>query len=436
MIIILGSGESGMGAAKLARKHGLPVFVSDMGPISAAAKHELIELEIDFEENGHQIIYDIIPTLIIKSPGIPDHAAPVKHFNQIGVKIVSEIEFAFRYCTGRIIGITGSNGKTTTTNLCYHILNANGYDVQKVGNVGYSFARSLSERDAAYYVIELSSFQLDGIELFKPDIAILLNITPDHLDRYGYQFEPYIKSKFRIAMNQSKDDVFIYNSQDPVVLNYLVDHPIESEKIAVDVLLNESDQIIEQDQVFLTLEHSNLKGKHNALNVACSGHAMLELGLTIDQIQEAVNSFKNDPHRLEWVDKINEVHFINDSKATNVDAVYYALDAMKSNVVWIAGGQDKGNDYEVLQPLVKTKVKALICLGKDNKKLIDTFGQEVTSVDTHDMKNAVKEAFHHAQPGDIVLLSPACASFDLFTNYMHRGDLFKSEVAQLKLSIN
>jgi UDP-N-acetylmuramoylalanine--D-glutamate ligase len=253
LIIILGSGESGMGAAKLAKKHDLPVFVSDMGPISAAAKQELIELEIDFEENGHQIIYDVIPTLIIKSPGIPDHAAPVKHFNQIGVKIVSEIEFAFRYCTGRIIGITGSNGKTTTTNLCYHILNANGYDVQKVGNVGYSFARSLSERDAAYYVIELSSFQLDGIELFKPDIAILLNITPDHLDRYGYQFEPYIKSKFRIAMNQSKDDVFIFNSQDPVVLNYLVDHPIESKKIPVDVVLNDNDQIIEQDRFFLTL---------------------------------------------------------------------------------------------------------------------------------------------------------------------------------------
>jgi len=435
MVLILGAGESGIGAALLAKAQNMLAFVSEQKSIAHETKEQLIELEIDFEENGHVIAFEALPDLVIVSPGIPSNATIIKHLISRGVEIISEIEFASRFCQGKVIAITGSNGKTTTTNLCHHILNVNGKKSVKVGNVGYSFARSVSETVSDYYVVELSSFQLDHINSFRPDIGILLNITPDHLDRYDYNFQNYVHAKFRIGEFQNDQDHLILNVGDPVIQKNIDSihslatlHPLEIQ------LDGEAYIWINGDRT-LNLKNSVLKGNHNAVNIACVFTALEMVGLSKEQIQSGLDSFVNDPHRMEVVGEFGGVEFINDSKATNVDSVYWALDAMQKPVVWIAGGQDKGNNYEVLLDLVKAKVKALVCLGLDNQKLLNVFGDIIPTLDTHDINSAMLEAWNMAQAGDVILLSPACASFDLFKNYMDRGDQFKSEFENLKESV-
>lgn len=435
MVLILGAGESGIGAALLAKAQNMLAFVSEQKSIAHETKEQLIELEIDFEENGHVIAFEALPDLAIVSPGIPSNATIIKHLISRGVEIISEIEFASRFCQGKVIAITGSNGKTTTTNLCHHILNVNGMNVVKVGNVGYSFARSVSESVSDYYVVELSSFQLDHINSFRPDIGILLNITPDHLDRYEYNFQNYVNAKFRIGEFQTNQDHLIVNVGDPVIQQNIDSVQKLSKVHSLEIELDREGFIWINGTKTVTLINSVLKGNHNAVNIACVFTALEILGLNSAQIQSGLDSFVNDPHRMEVLGEINGVEFINDSKATNVDSVYWALDAMKKPVIWIAGGQDKGNDYEVLQPLVKSKVKALVCMGLDSQKLIDAFGSTTITKDTHDINSAIQEAWKLSQSGDVILLSPACASFDLFKNYMDRGDQFKSEFENLKESV-
>lgn len=431
MLVILGGGESGMGAALLAHKLSIPVFLSDSGLIKEEFRNHLIEKEIDFEEGGHEIVYDLIPTLVIKSPGIPDDTKIIQYFTSQDVEVISEIEFAFRHCTGKIIAITGSNGKTTTTNLIYHILKTADISVAKVGNVGYSFARSVAESKHQYYVIEVSSFQLDSIRLFRPYIGIILNITPDHLDRYQYKFENYIASKFRIALNQTEaDHIILY--KDESILKYYSNMNISSVIHWMKADLNSENTVIINEEKGPSIQNSVLQGRHNAMNISCAVEACKIVGIDSTIIQSAINSFRNDPHRLEHLATIKGVKYINDSKATNVDSVYWALDALNSRIIWIAGGQDKGNDYNSVLPLVKSKVKCLVALGVDNTKLIDFFSPYVNVIDTHSMKDCVAHCGQLAETGDVVLLSPACASFDLFNNYMHRGEEFRNEVLSLK----
>ena len=435
MILILGAGESGVGAALLAKKFSIPVFVSDCNSIRPSFLKELIDNEIDFEEGSHSLAFDISPDFVVKSPGIPDQSEIVIHFKDMGTSLISEIEFAYTYCKAKIIAITGSNGKTTTTNLIYHLLHESKKNVVKAGNVGFSFSRAVAEKDWEYIVLELSSFQLDGIENFKSHIAVLLNITPDHLDRYHQRFDLYVNSKFRITLNQSKDDYLIYYGKDTAINDYLSSHSLNSKLIALIPELDENDIIRLNGEKLADLSTSHLKGRHNAINAACAIQAVKLLGLSNENIQEAINNFINDPHRLESVLTIDGVEFINDSKATNVDSVFWALDAMKKKVVWIAGGQDKGNDYTVLKPLIEKKVKALICLGVDNVKLINAYQGIIPVIkDTHDIHDAVNIAYESASSGDVVLLSPACASFDLFKNYEDRGLQFKKEVNVLSLN--
>ncbi len=434
MIVILGCGESGIGAALLAQKKSIPVFLSDAGKIKDEFRSILIEREIDFEEGGHHIVFDCQPQLVVKSPGIPDQSELIIDLKKRDIEIISEIEFAYRYCNGKIIAITGSNGKTTTTNLMAYLMERSGLDVVKVGNVGYSFARSVAEADHQYYVIEVSSFQLDGIVHFKPDIAIILNITPDHMDRYDYVFENYARSKFKISQNQSKNEALILY-KDKAVLDYCEHNTLAAEIMWVSSEMDEDQQVFVNGEPSFSLKNSRLKGRHNAMNAACVSAAAHIIGLSDIQIQEGINSFVNDAHRLEWIDKLNGVDYINDSKATNVDSVYWAMDAMNSKIIWIAGGLDKGNNYELLDELVQAKVKALVALGKDNTKLLAYYKSKLPVSDTHDMKTAVKVASQLANLGDVVLFSPACASFDLFNNYMHRGDEFKSEVQKLKAGL-
>ncbi|MEO6189744.1 MAG: UDP-N-acetylmuramoyl-L-alanine--D-glutamate ligase [Saprospiraceae bacterium] len=431
MIVILGCGESGMGAAMLAHKLSMPIFLSDYGRISQDFKSQLIDKEIDFEEEGHNLVYEFLPDFVIKSPGIPDQSEVIKYFDQKGIKIISEIEFAFQYCKGQIIAITGSNGKTTTTNLLYHIMKNSGCDVVKVGNLGYSFARSLAESSHDYYVVEVSSFQLDSTINFKPHIAILLNITPDHLDRYENNFEKYVFSKFSIAKNQTENDYLILY-KDAVVMKYFSSMKINAQTLWIQSELDQEGKVFINGKARFNFNHTVLKGRHNAINVSCAATACEIIGLKDQEIQEGMYSFINDPHRLESITTINGVEFINDSKATNVDSVFWALDAMNSKIIWIAGGQDKGNDYTSIEDVVKNKVKTLVTLGKDNSKLIEFFGDYVPVIDTHDMKTAVHKSIEISERGDVILLSPACASFDLFNNYMHRGDEFRKEVLKIK----
>ncbi len=430
MTVILGGGESGMGAALLAHKLAMPVFLSDAGKLKEEFKNHLIEKEIDFEEEGHSLVYDFTPHLVVKSPGIPDKADIIKYYYQLGVEVISEIEFAYRHCTGKIIAITGSNGKTTTTNLLYHILHTASLDVVKVGNVGYSFARSVAEKSHKYYVIEVSSFQLDSIINFKPNIAIILNITPDHLDRYEYQFENYIKSKFRISLNQdSKDHLILY--KDEIITKSYSSMNISSSIHWIESSLTSNEELVMNGDVHLHFRNSVLKGRHNAMNTSCAVKACSILGISNEQIQTGIDTFINDPHRLESIAIINGVEYINDSKATNVDSVFWALDTMKKKIVWIAGGQDKGNDYTSVLDLVKSKVKVLVALGKDNSKLIEFFSPFVKVIDTSSIPTCIEQCQKFAENGDVVLLSPACASFDLFQNYQHRGDEFRKEVLTL-----
>lgn len=435
MVLILGAGESGVGAALLARQKGLSLFVSDQNLIKSEYKQELIDHEIDFEEGSHEIARSLSPDIIIKSPGIPDNIELIRHLMREGTELISEIEFAYRYCKGRIIGITGSNGKTTTTNLCYHIVASRYPNTIKAGNVGYSFARAVAEEKYDHYVLELSSFQLDGIVHFKPNTGVILNVTPDHLDRYQNDFQLYLNSKFNIARNQTDSDTLIVYGKDPAINSYLNSNAINSRLISISPEIDSNGQLHINDRLVLDRNDIPLKGLHNYINVACALIAAELENVSGDSAREALKTFKNDPHRLEWIATINGIEFINDSKATNVDSVYWALEAMDKPIVWIAGGQDKGNDYSGILPSVRKKVKALVCMGVNNEKLLQTFSEMVPRcVDTHSISDAVEQAFNLAGDGDVVLLSPACASFDLFKNYEDRGNQFRAKITELKIN--
>lgn len=430
-VVIIGGGESGVGAAILAQKLGFDVLVSDFGAISETFKKELSSNNIPFEEMGHSLEKMVTFDIAVKSPGVPDHAPVLQTLKQNDIKIISEIEFGFLYYSGKILAVTGSNGKTTTSGLLYHVLKSAGKNVALGGNYGKSFARIIAEETPEMMVLEISSFQLDDIETFKPFVSILLNITPDHLDRYDYKMANYVNSKFRISMNQSSDDYFIYNGDDAEIKERIVSFSGAPNQIVVSkdnyingIVSKETGQNFEV----------SIKGNHNLFNAACVVETCRLIGLNEEQIAKGLRTFVNLPHRLEFCGVINSVEFINDSKATNVDSVFYALDAMTKPVIWIAGGTDKGNDYSVLFPLVKNKVKALICLGIDNEKLKESFKPHIPAIyETTKVSEAVETGLKLGAPGEVVLLSPACASFDLFKNYMDRGDQFKKCVEILML---
>jgi UDP-N-acetylmuramoylalanine--D-glutamate ligase len=435
-IVILGAGESGVGAALLAKKMGYEVFVSDYGKIAESFKNQLLENIIAFEEEKHSSEYILEKAdLVIKSPGIPFKAPLIQALMQKGVQIIDEIEFASHFTKAKIIAITGSNGKTTTTRLVYHILQTAGLNVGLAGNVGFSLAKQVALGDKDYYALEISSFQLDCTKNFSPDIAILTNITPDHLDRYAYKLENYIASKFRIIQNKKDADTFIYNLEDDNIKygfdNFWTNSDQEN-GIAVSMKkLSSDDEYLEVEHTDFKIKKSELtiQGWHNRFNISCAVIAAKKLGISNDKITEALKTFVNEAHRLESVALIEGVEFINDSKATNVDSVFYALEAMTKPVIWIVGGQDKGNDYSPLFGLVREKVKAIVCMGLDNKKIVDSFsGMKTDLIETSCMDDALEKAFAFSTEGDIVLLSPACASFDLFNNYQHRGNLFKEKV--------
>ncbi|WP_335964566.1 UDP-N-acetylmuramoyl-L-alanine--D-glutamate ligase [Galbibacter sp. PAP.153] len=441
-LVVLGGGESGVGTAVLGKQKGFDVFVSDKGRIKEKYKNVLINSKIDWEEEKHSEEKILNADLVMKSPGIPDKAPLVSELLKKGIKVISEIEFASLYTRATIIGITGSNGKTTTTMLTHHILKNGGLNVGMAGNIGDSFAQMVAKNDKDMYVLEISSFQLDGIETFKPHIAIITNITPDHLDRYDYRFENYIASKFRIAMNQTEDDYLIYDADDPVVRDWLDKHPVQSRLLPFSIektvengayLKDESIIInIDKQHIEMSTDTLVLEGKHNLKNAMAASTVAKLVKIRKATIRESLENFQGASHRLEKVLKIQNVQYINDSKATNVNATFYALDSMNTPTVWIVGGQDKGNDYLSLMPLVREKVKAIVCLGLDNGKIIETFGSVVDFiVETTSMQDAVKISKEVAERGDAVLLSPACASFDLFKNYEDRGDQFKQAVKNL-----
>lgn len=441
-ISILGAGESGTGSALLAKSKGFSVFVSDQGNISPKYKAVLTEHGIEFEEGQHSEERILSSDLVIKSPGIPDKAPLIKKLIAKNISIISEIEFASKYTHAKLIAITGSNGKTTTTLFTYHLLKEMGLHVGLAGNVGKSFAWQVWEEDHDYYVLELSSFQLDGTFTLKPFVSILLNITPDHLDRYDYKFENYIDSKFRIAQNADESTFLIVHEDDPVLAKEMMTRLFDTNVLGIS-LKNRNANGAYSDGEFIYLNNGSgaklavdqlpLKGKHNLTNMMAGFIAASTLGLDTREFVKNASTFKNAAHRLEFVRVYKEVTYINDSKATNVDSVYYALDAMPKNVVWIAGGVDKGNDYSAIEALVKDRVKALVCLGKDNSKLHEFFGNKVSKiVDASSMQEAISQSTTLAASGDVVLLSPACASFDLFNNYEDRGDQFKTLVSELK----
>lgn len=441
-LVILGAGESGVGTAILGKKKGFEVFVSDFGTIKESYKKVLIHHEIDWEENGHTEAAIVSAHVVMKSPGIPDKAPIVKKLKDSGKRIISEIEFASKYTDATIVAITGSNGKTTTASLTYEILSKGGLNVALGGNIGRSFAEQVSEEVYENFVLELSSFQLDGIETFRPHIAVLTNISPDHLDRYDYKFENYIASKFRIIMNQTENDYFIYDADDVEISKWLDHHTIKSQLLPFSLKKElEKGTYIKNNEIILTIDNSNLtmpiatlglQGQHNLKNAMAASTVATLLKIRKSIIRDSLESFPGVEHRLERVLKINNVVYINDSKATNVNATFYALDSMESPTVWIVGGEDKGNDYGELLPLVNEKVKAIICLGLDNQKIINAFGNIVDiMVETQSMNDAIQVAYRLASRGDNVLLSPACASFDLFDNYEDRGRQFKNAVRNL-----
>lgn len=441
-LVVLGGGESGVGTAILGLKKGYEVFVSDKGKIKKKYKDVLEHFGIDWEESTHSEERILKADVVMKSPGIPDSVPLVKQLVANKVPVISEIEFASKYTDAKIIGITGSNGKTTTTMLTYHILKSAGLNVGMAGNIGDSYAKMVAEEDYDYYVLEISSFQLDGIKDFKPHIAIVTNITPDHLDRYDYKFENYIASKFLIAKNQTPEDYFIYDADDEVLVDWLQKHPIKSKLLPFSLsqdlgegafIKNKEINIrIQEDIMKMTTDTLALEGQHNLKNTMASATVAKLVSIRKQTIRECISNFQGAPHRLEKVLKIHHVQYINDSKATNVNATYYALDSVKTPVVWIVGGVDKGNEYKELMPLVREKVKAIICLGMNNEKIKETFGNVVDLiVETYAMEEAVKVSYKVAERGDTVLLSPACASFDLFENYEDRGNQFKNYVKNL-----
>jgi UDP-N-acetylmuramoylalanine--D-glutamate ligase len=441
-LVILGGGESGVGTAILGQKQGYDVFVSDKGKIKEKYKDVLSHYGIDWEEENHSEDRILEATVVMKSPGIPHTVPLVKQLVTKGIPVISEIEFASKYTDAKIIGITGSNGKTTTTMLTNHLLKGGGLDVGMAGNIGDSFAKMVADTDFEYYVLEISSFQLDGIQEFRPDIAVITNITPDHLDRYDYQFENYIASKFRIAMNQTEKDYLIYDADDEVIVSWLKANPVKAKlmpfsltkKFKEGTYLENKNITIRTltDKITMTTDALALEGQHNVKNTMAGATIAKLVSIRKETIRECISNFQGAPHRLEKVLKINHVQYINDSKATNVNATYFALDSVKTQTVWIVGGVDKGNHYTALMSLVREKVKAIVCLGMDNTKIKETFGNVVDLVvETYAMEEAVKVAYKIAERGDTVLLSPACASFDLFENYEDRGNQFKNCVKNL-----
>jgi UDP-N-acetylmuramoylalanine--D-glutamate ligase len=442
-IAVIGSGESGTGAALLAKAKGYDVFVSDNGTLKEKYKKELVLEGIAFEEGGHSTDKILTANAVIKSPGVPEKADIIKKVREAGIPVIDEIEFAWNERgRGKVIAITGTNGKTTTTLLTYHLLKSAGFRVALAGNVGESFARKVLSGPHDWYVLEISSFQLDGTFKFHPEVGILLNITPDHLDRYEYKMENYIHSKFRLTANMNDKDFFIYYSDDPVVGSEVRKRKIRATPLAVSfsdargaayasgslMTFNVKGKEFTLDQAETTL-----KGKHNLINTMSAVTAALLAGVVESDIRESLRNFRNAPHRLEPVATLNGVDFVNDSKATNVDSVVYALGSFDRPLVWIAGGLDKGNDYNLIKDLVKQRVKALVCLGKDNAKLRSSFSGTLKNIfETNKVEEAVDLALKSSDPGDVVLLSPACASFDLFKNYEDRGEQFKKAVLEKK----
>ena len=441
-LVILGGGESGVGTAILGKQKGWQVFLSDKGSLKPHYRETLNKEGIQWEEGTHTEEKILSADVIMKSPGIPDKAPIIKKAHEKGIAVISEIEFASQYTDSLIVGITGSNGKTTTTLLTHHIFKEAGLQVGLGGNIGYSFAELVATENPPYYVLEISSFQLDGIEHFAPHIAVLLNITPDHLDRYDYKFENYINSKFRIAMNQTENDYLIYDTDDEVITQWLSTHTIKSKLIPFSIEKElPQGAFLKDNKIYIMLENQtteidveeiSLRGKHNIKNTMAASVAARLVNIRNNSLRESLKGFKGAPHRLEEVKVVEGVTYVNDSKATNVNSVYYALDTIKTPIVWIVGGQDKGNDYNSLLPYIHEKVRAIVCLGVDNSPIIQSFHNTIgTLVETRSMDEAVKLAQGFAQEGDTVLLSPACASFDLFKNYEERGDLFKAAVQKL-----
>ena len=441
-LVILGGGESGVGTAILAKQKGWSVFLSDRGALKPQYRDILSRQNIDYEEGSHDEVRILAADCIMKSPGIPDKADIIKKAREKHIPIISEIEFASQYTQSTIVAITGSNGKTTTTLLTHHIFKQAGLEVGLGGNIGYSFAELVAHSNPPYYVLEISSFQLDGIEHFTPHIAVLLNITPDHLDRYDYKFENYIASKFRIAMNQTADDYFIYDADDPVINDWLATHLLKPKCIGISIEKELSEGaflkdnkihiMLENQTTVIDVEEISLKGKHNIKNTMAAAVAARLVNIRNASLRESLKGFQGAAHRLEEVKVVEGVTYINDSKATNVNSVYFALDTIKTPIVWIVGGQDKGNDYNSLLPYVHQKVKAIVCLGVDNTPILQSFYNVIDNmVETRSMEEAVKMAQRFATAGDTVLLSPACASFDLFKSYEDRGDQFKAAVAKL-----
>ena len=442
-MVILGGGESGAGAALLAKKKGYDTFLSENSSLKDVYRKELKQAGVGFEEGNHTEASVLNADEIVKSPGIPESAEMMKKIRAKGIPVISEIELAFRYrdeC--RIVAITGSNGKTTTTALIHHICRKAGLDAALVGNIGFSFARQVAIDPKPLYVLEVSSFQLDDIKTFRPDVAVLVNITEDHLDRYDYNFEAYIRSKFRIAMNQEPGDHFIYSADDEVTMRYINAFNIRSNQLPISMkrdlpngaFIKDGDMYIRTGEEFTSMSVFDfaLKGKHNQYNTMAACVAATTLDIRKDKIRDAVMDFQGLEHRMEHVATVRGVEFINDSKATNVNSAWYALESMTRPVVLILGGVDKGNDYSLIADLVKEKVKAIICLGTDNRKIHEAFGNMVNPiVNTNNALDAVQAAFHFSTKGDVVLLSPACASFDLFKNYEDRGTQFKKAVKEL-----
>ena len=442
-VVIIGAGESGTGAALLAKAIGYDVFVSEKGTIKEKYKKELIDLVIDFEEGDHSLEKILNADLIIKSPGIPDKADVIIKAKSRGIEIIDEIEFGFRHLKGKVIAITGTNGKTTTTLLTYHLLKEAGYKVTLAGNVGESLARKVIHNTFDWFVIEVSSYQLDGTDTFRPDVGILLNITPDHLDRYEYQLQNYVDSKFQLVKNMKPTDHFICYVEDPIMAKELAQRKIMPALHSVSMTGNKTAEARYDGHVMnfnlagssfsVAQRDTSLKGPHNLINTMAAVSAACLAGVHESQIRAALKTFKNAPHRLESIAQVQGVEFINDSKATNVDSVIYALGSYEKPLIWIAGGVDKGNDYNLIKEQVSKKVKTLICLGKDNEKLKTYFSSVVPQVmETQSVKELVRMALKAASEGDVVLLSPACASFDLFKNYEDRGNQFREAVLELK----
>lgn len=441
-LVVLGAGESGIGTAVLAKKQGYKVFVSDKKQIAEKYKNVLLNNNIDFEENNHTTSKIVEADMVMKSPGIPDTVSIVTELRNKQIPVISEIEFASKFTNGIIVGITGANGKTTTTMLVNHILKKAQFNVGMAGNIGNSFAKQITEKKVDYHVLELSSFQLDGIQEFNPHIAIITNITPDHLDRYNYKFENYINSKFRITKNQTECDYLIYDADDEIITNWLKQNLVRAQlmpfsikkELERGVFLRKDEIVLKntKEEIIMNKATLTIKGNHNTKNAMAAAMAASLLKVRKEIIRESLEDFEGAEHRLEMVLKINGVQYINDSKATNVNATYYALESMQTPTVWIVGGVDKGNDYLELMSLVREKVKAIVCLGLDNQKIVQTFCNVVDLiVETAGAEEAVKVAYKIAEKGDTVLLSPACASFDLFENYEDRGNKFKQAVREL-----